>query len=317
MSRPAIALPHAGQSYNPTLESHDSLLSRVGAEAVTREEKRLRQEAFKKQWLEGGKAAKQDEDDAKMVRGMLVVDGDDDAESSEEALEGADAKKIKKDPKRKTRVQLNRAKRSRHQVRAAGCRCDYVIAGHDCEAYATPCARRQLQETLRLAAKAAKIQRAQLSSLPSLKKAALEAEAARVASRLAKLSSHQSKLSESGLAGQRLGKFKVPQTRAEDDVQLGEELSENLRSLRPEGNLFKDRFESLTVRGLIEPRMKVVADGRHKRGGKGKKTYEAHSYKRFVSAPNFFAAPPSLLADRAPAPARRFWRAIAGLSVQS
>ncbi|PWN43493.1 P60-like protein [Ceraceosorus guamensis] len=236
VSRPAISQPHAGQSYNPTLESHDALLARVGAEAVAHEHERLRHEAFKKEWDDGGKIAKMDEADAKRVR------GEDEAE----------APVVKKDPKRKTRVQLNRAKRVRHE------------------------------QTLRLAAKAAKIQRAQLSSLSALKKAALEAEAKRVASRLSKLSSRESRLSKAGLAGQRLGKFKVPKPKAEDDVQLGEELSENLRSLRPEGNLFRDRFQSLTVRGLIEPRMKVTASGRHKRGGKGKKTYEAHSYKRFI-----------------------------------
>ncbi|CEH15523.1 Cellular protein (glioma tumor suppressor candidate region gene 2) [Ceraceosorus bombacis] len=253
VSRPAISQPHAGQSYNPTLESHDALLARVGAEAVAHEHERLRQEAFKKEWEDGGKIAKMDEADAKRVRGMLV--GDEVEQDDDDTVEGeaeAEAPVVKKDPKRKTRVQLNRAKRVRHE------------------------------QTLRLAAKAAKIQRAQLSSLSALKKAALEAEATRVASRLSKLSSRESKLSKAGLAGQRLGKFKVPKSKAEDDVQLGEELSENLRSLRPEGNLFRDRFQSLTVRGLIEPRMKVTASGRHKRGGKGKKTYEAHSYKRFI-----------------------------------
>lgn len=42
------------------------------------------------------------------------------------------------------------------------------------------------------------------------------------------------------------------------DVQLGEELSDSFRGLKPEGNLFKDRFTSLQHRALIEPRKPVL-----------------------------------------------------------
>lgn len=39
------------------------------------------------------------------------------------------------------------------------------------------------------------------------------------------------------------------------EVQLGEDLAESLRQVRPEGNLFKDRFLALQKRALVEPRV--------------------------------------------------------------
>lgn len=64
----------------------------------------------------------------------------------------------------------------------------------------------------------------------------------------------QEKLAK-GLVGQRFGKHFVPE--GEIDVQLGEDLSESLRAMKPEGNLFKDRFLSMQQRALIEPRVPV------------------------------------------------------------
>lgn len=64
------------------------------------------------------------------------------------------------------------------------------------------------------------------------------------------------KLRQSGLVGQRLGKHRIRET--EPDVQLGEELSETLRGMKVEGNLFRDRFFSLQQRALIEPRVPVL-----------------------------------------------------------
>jgi len=78
-----------------------------------------------------------------------------------------------------------------------------------------------------------------------------------------------------GLAGQKLGKHKVPVE--EVDVQLGEDLSESLRALKPEGNLFRDRFTSLQQRALIEPRVPVLPRRRRNRIIE----YEKHAWKRF------------------------------------
>ncbi|KAF7317792.1 Ribosome biogenesis protein NOP53 [Mycena kentingensis (nom. inval.)] len=80
---------------------------------------------------------------------------------------------------------------------------------------------------------------------------------------------------KSGLAGKKLGKHRVPV--GEVDVQLGEDLSESLRGLKPEGNLFRDRFTSLQQRALIEPRVPVLPKRRKTRIVE----YEKHAYKRF------------------------------------
>ena len=92
--------------------------------------------------------------------------------------------------------------------------------------------------------------------------------------RQAKLQLLAEKLKKQGLAGQKLGKHKVPESNV--IVQLGEDLTESLRGLKvctrrvliptcklihppqPEGNLFRDRFQSLQQRALIEPRVPVV-----------------------------------------------------------
>ncbi|RKO92902.1 hypothetical protein BDK51DRAFT_30163 [Blyttiomyces helicus] len=42
------------------------------------------------------------------------------------------------------------------------------------------------------------------------------------------------------------------------EVQLTEEIADSLRELRPEGNVFKDRFQSLQKRSLIEPRFHTL-----------------------------------------------------------
>ncbi|KAH8827134.1 ribosome biogenesis protein Nop53/GLTSCR2 [Flagelloscypha sp. PMI_526] len=79
-----------------------------------------------------------------------------------------------------------------------------------------------------------------------------------------------------GLQGQRLGKHKVPEGAI--DVQLGEDLSESLRALKPEGNLFRDRFLSMQQRALIEPRVRVLPRKRVKKI----KIVESHVWKRFT-----------------------------------
>jgi len=72
----------------------------------------------------------------------------------------------------------------------------------------------------------------------------------------------------------RLGKVKYQEKSM--DIQLTEELSESLRGLKPEGNLFTDRFKSLQERAIIEPRIRNTKERRYKL-----KEYEKHSYKKF------------------------------------
>ncbi|KAJ3334222.1 hypothetical protein HDU76_006594 [Blyttiomyces sp. JEL0837] len=60
------------------------------------------------------------------------------------------------------------------------------------------------------------------------------------------------------------------------EIKLSEELSDSLRTLKPEGNLFKDRLLSLQERSIIETRVPVGKRQRWK-----KKETERHEFKRF------------------------------------
>ncbi|NWV37655.1 NOP53 protein, partial [Grantiella picta] len=48
------------------------------------------------------------------------------------------------------------------------------------------------------------------------------------------------------------------------EVQLSEDLPESLRSLRPEGNVLRDRFKSLQRRNMIEPRERAKFKRRYR-----------------------------------------------------
>lgn len=57
------------------------------------------------------------------------------------------------------------------------------------------------------------------------------------------------------LRRRQLGKFKLPEKDLE--LVLPDELQDSLRLLKPEGNLLKDRYRSMLVRGKMESRRKI------------------------------------------------------------
>lgn len=60
----------------------------------------------------------------------------------------------------------------------------------------------------------------------------------------------------------RLGRLKY-QT-PDIDVQLSSELSDSLRTLKPEGNILRDRFKSFQRRNMIEPRERAKFKRKYK-----------------------------------------------------
>ncbi|KAL7275724.1 hypothetical protein RUND412_001307 [Rhizina undulata] len=72
----------------------------------------------------------------------------------------------------------------------------------------------------------------------------------------------------------KFGKSALP--RAPLELQLPDELSESLRTLKPEGSLLKDRMRSLRERGLLETRLPIVNRQKFKRS-----ETEKWSYKNF------------------------------------
>jgi nucleolar protein 53 len=114
-----------------------------------------------------------------------------------------------------------------------------------------------------------------IASLPgvvrSLRRSTLDIDSRRAAHREAQ----RTALATRGLAGRRVGVARAPAERI--DYQVGDELAEGLRTLKPEGNLWRDWQGSVTRRGKVEaPRLRTSEKRRAKT-----KTVEKHAWKRF------------------------------------
>ncbi|KAI0827318.1 P60-like protein [Trametes gibbosa] len=242
---PAVPSPHEGSSYNPPLTAHQQLLRT----AHEKEEQNLKSaqevEAIRAKFDEARAVVYAD-----LVANPVGVPGmtiDTIAEGHADEIEEADDSEPlppKKLPARKTKQQRRKAERLRAEKRAL----------------AEKAARRRMLATV--------------DSAKLLRKAIARNLATRERLRVQRQAQLQEKLRQ-GLAGQRIGKHFVPQGAI--DVQLGEELSESLRGLKPEGNLFRDRFINMQHRALIEPHAPNPA----RKPRRKTKEYEKHSYKRF------------------------------------
>jgi len=235
---PAVALPHPGTSYNPLAESHQSLLRSAHEIELVRESEAEKWHEEKEK-LEALKRKRVDATEEEGTFAGMVVDvpKDDGVEEQEEIVETVP---VRRTPVRKTKAQRTKAARLLAEKRAL----------------AEKAARKRL-----------------LASISSLKKLTHSNDDA-VSSRAKILLARKEKERVEGLAGKRVGKHVVPEKVT--DVQLTSELSESLRALQPEGNLFKDRFLSLQYRALVEPRVPVLPKQKKKL-----KEYEKHPYKRF------------------------------------
>ncbi|KAJ6580989.1 P60-like protein [Mycena capillaripes] len=234
---PAILEPHQGTSYNPPADAHQELLLK----AHEMEEKRVEKAAKLAETKTKIEQAKGDVEETLGVPPGMKVD---DAVPDEDADPAASETIPKKMPERKTKAQRNKAARVLAQKRA-------------------------LAEKTRK-----KNELAVINSFKLLRRTANRTLSAQEQAHALRRATLEEK-SKRGLAGQKLGKHKVPEE--EVDVQLGEDLSESLRGLKPEGNLFRDRFTSLQQRALIEPRVPVLPKRRRNRIIE----YEKHAWKRF------------------------------------
>ncbi|KAI0672234.1 P60-like protein [Trametes maxima] len=239
---PAVPSPHEGTSYNPPLTAHQQLLQA----AHEKEEQRLKAG----EELEALKAKLDKARTVATAEAMAALNGvpgmkiDEVAEEHADEDDAAEPLPPKKMPSRKTKQQRRKAERLRAEKRA-------------------------------LAEKAArKRMLANVDSAKALRKSIGRNLATRERLRAQRQAALQEKL-RLGLAGQKIGKHVVPEGAI--DVQLGEELSESLRALKPEGNLFRDRFINMQHRALIEPH----APNPPKKNRRKTKEYEKHSYKRF------------------------------------
>ncbi|KAE8375468.1 hypothetical protein BDV26DRAFT_283457 [Aspergillus bertholletiae] len=108
---PAVRMPNAGTSYNPTFEDWDKLLQEQGAKAVEAEKKRLEEERKEEERQRMIAEAKDDD-------GMVKSDDESAWEGFESEYETPDWLK-KKRPERKTKAQRNKIKRRKEAERQA------------------------------------------------------------------------------------------------------------------------------------------------------------------------------------------------------
>ncbi len=71
----------------------------------------------------------------------------------------------------------------------------------------------------------------------------------------AELSDDSTEGNDDELRRKQLGKFRLPEKDLE--LVLPDELQDSLRLLKPEGNLLKERYRSLLVRGKVEARRRI------------------------------------------------------------
>ncbi|KAN0094429.1 Ribosome biogenesis protein Nop53/GLTSCR2 [Tylopilus felleus] len=236
---PAVSVPHPGASYNPPVQAHEELLMEAYKVEQRKQEEADRLSEARKMIEEARTFAVADVTEG-VPAGMVIDEIQDDGELTP----NTPAVVPKRPPVKKTKQQRARIAKQKAEKHAL----------------AEKALRKRLLNSV--------------NQVKSLRSDLAKQADAQQQERLARQLALRLKL-RNGLAGQRLGKHRVP--KSDTEVQIGEDLSENLRNLKPEGNLFRDRFVSLQQRALIEPRVPVLPT---KRKAKPKE-YEKHAWKRF------------------------------------
>jgi nucleolar protein 53 len=238
---PAVKKPEGGYSYNPLISDYQDRLIAEGEKELAAEKKRLETMEVEriKQEASARSAA---EAEAAEARAELSEWEEDSAwEGFESGAE--DVRLNAKRPERKTQVQRNKIKRRKEEERKA------KMAAND------------------------KKKNEQVAEAKRITKIMVAKEEAR---RLALApNDDDSEGDELELRRRKLGKLQLPEKDLE--LVLPDELQESLRLLKPEGNLLKDRYRSLLVRGKVESRRPISFAKKAKR-----KSTEKWTHKDFM-----------------------------------
>lgn len=239
---PAVLRPEGGYSYNPTYDDYEDRLTAEGEKEVAAEKKRLAAEEAERLKAEAS-ARSAAEAAAAEARGDL---SEWDEESAWEGFEsGAEEVRLNaKRPERKNQVQRNKIKRRKEEERKAKMAAD-IKKRND-----------QVAEVKKLAKEMAEKQEARALAL-------------------VKDDDSSSEDDDMELRRRRLGKIALPEKDLE--LVLPDELQESLRLLKPEGNLLKDRYRSLLLRGKVEARRPISFHKKAKR-----KSTEKWTHKDFM-----------------------------------
>ncbi|GFP58235.1 hypothetical protein ACSS6W_005429 [Trichoderma asperelloides] len=242
---PAVLKPTGGYSYNPSFPEYEKRLAEESTKAIEAEQKRLEAEAAEAAKLEAAARSAAEADAAEERANMSEWEEDSEWEGFQS---GVDERPSAKQPKRKTQAQRNRIKRRKEEEQ---------LAKHKAEMKTR---RAQEQRIKEIAAEVEDKEK---------QKALVLAQAA------ADESDADSEIGEEKLRRKQLGKYKLPEKDLE--LVLPDELQESLRLLKPEGNLLKDRYRSMLLRGKVESRRHIPFKKQAR-----KKVTEKWTHKDFV-----------------------------------
>ncbi|KAL5035056.1 hypothetical protein BDV3_004521 [Batrachochytrium dendrobatidis] len=237
---PAVRISHPGTSYNPKGDDHQAAIliaADIEFKKIAQEEEAEKQLSYPKE------LDLLDDNDY-----FDDTDDEEDSQAEDSAAEGETAETLqdeaaakKKNPARKTQNQ--RSRRARHieykrRLKMQHERNEFFEQINGVDA---------INESMEKQAEAMQLNQAKRQALRETLK---ETKPARV------------------------GKYSFQA--APFEIQLKDELSGSLRTLKPEGNIFRDRFKSLQERNIIEAYVPVTKKRRYQ-----PKFTESHDYKRF------------------------------------
>ena len=251
---PAVPAPKPGTSYNPVFHDWDALVTAEGEKEVEAEKKRLREATLEQERLARIAAAEKERDNDIQTEDESAWEG---FESDYEAPEWLK----KRRPERKTPSERNKIKRRKEAER----REKWEKKEKERETQ-----QKQIGEIIK---KAKEVQKTK-----ALVKVKGEGEGA-----------EQQEVDERVLRRRKLGKdvyvhraFAFPTDYSQAnrlpepplELVLPDELRDSLRLLKPEGNLLKDRFRNILVRGKIETRKPIQQPKKKRRTLTEKWTYK-------------------------------------------
>lgn len=237
---PAVKKPDGGYSYNPIYTDYEERFLAEGEKELVAEQKRLAAAEEERVKLEAAAKSAAEAEEAEARAELSEWEEDSAWEGFESGTE--DIRLSAKRAERKTPAQRNRIKRRKEEERKA-----------------------------KMAANIKK-KNEQAAQVKKIAKAVAEKEQLRALSRLKQNEDSSSEGDDMELRRRKLGKIALPEKNLE--LVLPDELQESLRLLKPEGNLLKDRYRSLLVRGKLESRRPISFAKKAKRKATEKWTHK-------------------------------------------
>lgn len=245
----AVQKPTGGYSYNPAFTDYEKRLEEESRKAFETEKKRIEAEEAERLRKEAAAKSAAEAEAAEARADLSEWEEDSEWEGFQSGVEDDDKTRRAKRPARKTQAQRNRALRRKEEERLAKQKA------------------------------AIKAQRTQEQRIADIAKEVDERAAKDKQLVLADdgddSSSDDADVDDNNLRRRQLGKYKLPERDLE--LVLPDELQESLRLLKPEGNLLKDRYRSMLVRGKVESRRHIPFKRKAKR-----KLTEKWTHKDFV-----------------------------------